>query len=122
MKSTIDWLDAAKQQHDLSDYAIAPLLGVTRSQLSRYRKGHDYLSDDAAIKLAELLGMDDPSLIIASAHAERAKSPAAKAFWERWAAVAAGVVFAVGLGASPAPASAANSAQNAANSVYYVKY
>lgn len=31
MKTTIDWLDAAKQQHDLSDYALAPLLGVTRS-------------------------------------------------------------------------------------------
>ena len=36
MKTTIDWLDAAKQQHDLSDYALAPLLGVTRSQLSRF--------------------------------------------------------------------------------------
>jgi transcriptional regulator with XRE-family HTH domain len=122
MKNTVEWLDAAKQQHGLSDYALAPLLGVSRSQMSNYRNGRDYLSDDAAIKLADLLGMEDPSLIIASAHAERAKSPAAKAFWERWAAVAAGVVFAVGLGASPTPASAANSAQNAANSVYYVKY
>lgn len=120
MKKSVDWLDAAKQQHGLSDYALAPLLGVSRSEMSNYRNGRAYLSDDVAIKLAELLGMDDPSLIIASAHAERAKSPAAKAFWERWAAVAASVVFAVGLGSSPSPSQAQTVKSEIGQSVYYV--
>lgn len=120
MKTTIDWLDAAKQQHALSDYALAPLLGVTRSQMSRYRNGHDYLSDDAALKLAALLGMQNPAPIIASAHAERAKTAEARGFWERWAAVAAGVLVAVGLTPTPSPAQASTGLETG-SSVYYVK-
>lgn len=117
--STTKWLDQAKEKLGLSDYALAPLLGVTRSQMSRYRNGHDYLSDDAAIKLAELLGLDNPAPVIASAHAERSKSDEVRAFWERLAGVAAGLVVAVGVvggpsqaearPASPSPASAASS-------------
>lgn len=97
MKTTIEWLDEAKAKHDLSDYALAPLLGVGRGQISRYRNGHDYLSDEAAIKLAELLGMKSPRAIIASAHAERAKSDDVRKFWERWAGVAASVMLGLSL-------------------------
>lgn len=85
MKSTIQWLDAAKQMHSLSDYALAPKLGVGRGQISRYRNGLDFLSDDAALKLAGLMGMDNAAEIIASAHAERAKSEDARAFWAQLA-------------------------------------
>lgn len=106
MLTTIEWLDRAKAKHSLSDYALAPLLGVGRGQISRYRNGHDYLSDDAAIKLAALLEMENPAPIIASAHAERAKTAEARGFWERWAAVAAGVVLAVGVAGAPSPAQA----------------
>lgn len=116
MRTSIQWLDLAKQKHGLSDYALAPRLGITKSQMSRYRTAADYLSDDAAIKLAALLEMDNPAPIIASAHAERAKTAEARGFWERWAAVAAGVVLAVGAVAAPSPAQASQ-----ADSVYYVK-
>lgn len=119
MKTTAQWLDAAKEKHSLSDYALAPKLGITRSQMSRYRNGADYLSDDAAMKLAELLEID-PAQIIASAHAERAKSEPARAFWMQWAerlgGVTAAAVIGVTLSASPAPVKAAG-----ADSVYYVK-
>lgn len=116
MRTTPEWLDLAKQKHGLSDYALAPMLGISRSEMSNYRKQRAYLSDDVAIKLAALLGMDNPAPIIASAHAERAKTAEARGFWERWAAVAAGVVLAVGAVAAPSPAQASQ-----ADSVYYVK-
>jgi transcriptional regulator with XRE-family HTH domain len=92
MKTTIDWLDAAKAKHGLSDYALAPLLGVSKAQMSRYRNGHDTLSDDVALKLADLLGMD-PKAIIGCAHAERAKTDGARKFWERFGATAGLVAF-----------------------------
>ena len=124
MKTTIQWLDAAKAKHSLSDYALAPKLGIGKGQMSRYRNGYDFLSDDVAIKLADLLGMESPAEIVASAHAERAKSDDVKAFWSAWAerlgGVAAGFLIAVGATA-PTPAPAAQS-QSADGSVYYVKY
>ncbi len=115
--STTRWLDRAKQKHGLSDYALAPLLGVSTAQMSRYRKGHDYLSDDAALKLAALLEMENAAPIIASAHADRAKTPEARGFWERWAAVAACAVVATTL-VAPSPANARSAG---GESVYYVK-
>lgn len=121
MKTTIQWLDAAKAKHSLSDYALAPKLGIGKGQMSRYRNGYDFLSDDVAIKLAELLGMDNPAEIIASAHAERAKSSEVREFWsalaERLGGIAAGVLIAVGVGV-PTPSTAASVV---ADSVYYVK-
>ena len=113
MKTTIQWLDAAKQKHSLSDYSLAPRLGVGRGQISRYRNGLDYLSDDAAFKLATLLEID-AAQIVASAHAERAKSGEARAFWMQWAerlgGVTAAFVVGVGLSSAPAPSQAAQSA------------
>lgn len=114
MKTTVQWLDEAKAKHQLSDYALAPKLGVGRGQISRYRNGADFLSDDAAFKLAELLEID-PAQIVASAHAERAKSTEAKAFWMQWAerlgsATAAAVVGVVLAGAPPSSQAAQRSA------------
>lgn len=123
MKSTIQWLDAAKQMHSLSDYALAPKLGISRSQMSKYRGGADFLSDDAAIKMAELLGLDDAGQIIASAHAERAKSEQSREFWaqlaDRLQGVAVSVLLAAGLagaGAFSPDAAAASRSQNQSNS------
>lgn len=82
---TTKWLDRAKEKLGLSDYALAPMLGLSRSQISNYRNGRDFLSDDAALKLANLLEMDSPAVIIASSHAERAKSDDARAFWSQLA-------------------------------------
>lgn len=117
MKTTIQWLDQAKAQHSLSDYSLAPKLGISRGQISRYRTGVDFLSDDAAIKLAALLGMESPAEIIASAHAERAKSEDVRAFWAQWADKLSGVAASIflasglvgGLAASPDAQSATRS-------------
>jgi predicted transcriptional regulator len=123
MKTTPEWLDAAKAKHGLSDYALAPKLGITRSQMSRYRNGADFLSDDAAIKMADLLGMDSPAEIIASAHAERAKSEDVRAFWAAWAeklgGVAATILVTAGMGGglmAPPDAQAAGRSQIPSNS------
>ncbi len=123
MKTTVQWLDTAKKLHSLSDYALAPKLGISKAQISRYRTGADFLSDDAAMKLAELLKIE-PAQIVASAHAERAKSEPARAFWIQWAERLGGVTAAVaiGVGLAGAPTqSDAKSAQKEASSVYYVK-
>lgn len=119
--STTRWIDKAKEKHGLSDYALAPHLGIGRGQMSRYRNGLDFLSDDAAIKLAALLEMDDPAPIIASAHAERAKTKEAKVFWERLAGVAATLCLAVGVVSVPSPAearTASPASQNAGSGMY----
>lgn len=108
MKTTIEWLDAAKQHCGLSDYALAPRLGLSRQQISRYRNGHDYLSEPAAVKLAELLGID-PLPILASAAAERTKSDDVRAVWTRYAEGLATFTGALVLGtvlSAPAPAHA----------------
>lgn len=117
MKTTIQWLDEAKKKHGLTDYAIAPKLGIGRGQVSKYRNGLDFLSDDAAIKLAALLDMESPAEIIASAHAERAKSEDVRAFWAQWAEKLSGVAASIflasglvgGLAASPDAQSATRS-------------
>lgn len=66
MKTTIEFLDELKAKHGgISDYAIAPMLGVTRGAVSKYRVGKDYLGDATAIRVAELLEID-PAIIIAA--------------------------------------------------------
>lgn len=79
---TIEFMDAIKRIHNVpSDYALAPMLGVTRSQISCYRNGKTHLGDDTALKVAELLGLD-PGYVAACAHAERAASEGARTMWE----------------------------------------
>ena len=121
MKSSVQWLDQAKAKHSLSVYALAPRLGIGRAQMSRYRNGLDFLSDDAAFKLAALLEID-PAQIIASAHAERAKSGEAKAFWMQWAERLSGVTAAVclGVGLSAAPPSSQASQTSVSQPTVYL--
>lgn len=81
MTSTVEFLDAVKARRGgISDYALAPILGITRAQVSKMRVGKDFLSDRTALKVAELLEME-PAAVVASAHAERAKTPEEKTFW-----------------------------------------
>lgn len=108
---TADFLDALRIRFQVpSDYALAPMLGVTRQQVSKYRLGKDSLSDEAAIYVAELLEID-PAFVLASCHAERAKADGQRAAWERIAArfAQAATVAAVAVGlAAPSPAPAAH--------------
>ena len=81
--NTVQLIDALRQRHKLpSDYAAAALLGLTRAQLSRYRNGKDFLGDEQALKVADLLGLE-PGYVLACMHAERSKAPAVRSTWER---------------------------------------
>ena len=128
MKTTIEYIDAVKAKTGAaSDYAVAPILGITRSAVSRYRNGHDFFSDEMALKVASILDID-PGLVVAAVHAERAKNDQEKAVWinifEKLGGMAAAVILGVALQA-PTPSQAApvldSSASNIPNSVYYVK-
>jgi len=120
MTSTVEFLDLVKARNGLpSDYALAPVLGITRSQVSRLRNRKDYFSDSTALRVAELLDVD-PLSVVSVAHAERAKSDAERNFWAGMARRAFGLAGAVVLGLSAVPPLPAQ-AQEAGNAVYYVK-
>lgn len=123
MNTTKDYLEAVKAKTGAaSDYALAPILGLTKQQISVYRNNKGFLGDETAIKVAEILEID-AAIVAAAVHAERAKSDQEKAMWtsmwEKLGGVAASLVVALALGSSPSPAQAAPG--GVANSVYYVK-
>lgn len=105
--STVDFLDALKARHDLkSDYALAKLLGTSRSVVSRYRTGTDTFGEEMALKVAALL--DTPAGYILSCIAEeRTKCPQVKAAWRKVAEALA--------------PTASGTAACQKHSVYYVK-
>jgi len=92
MKAT-EWIDrAAHKLNGASDYAIAKRIGCRPSALSRYRKRPASTMDDqAAIGIAEILGLD-PLQVIADQQAERAKNAKARDFWKQFAAAAAAIM------------------------------
>ena len=103
--NTIDYLQAVKTRLDItSDYALAKALHIGHSTICSYRAGRSRIDDDVALSIAEILGLH-PIQVIATANAERAKTPEQRARWS-------GVLekFSVGFNAlisgySPRPAS-----------------
>lgn len=82
MTTSSEFMDAIKQRHSIpSDYALAPVLGVTKQEISKLRNRKAFIGDTTALRVAELLSID-PAQVIASAHAERAKRPEERAVWE----------------------------------------
>lgn len=109
MKSctTVDFLDALKARHHLpSDYALAKILGITRSAVSCYRSGKVALGEEMALKVAELLETE-PGYVLARIAEERTKRPQVKAAWRKVAEALAPTAQGTG--------------QPVAPSVYYVK-
>lgn len=111
--NTNELLDMVKARYSLpSDYALAAKLGLTRSGISGYRNGRSKLGEDAALKVAHLLELDE-GYVLACMEAERSQSEAARSAWERLAdrlksgGVAAALLLLV---ATPAP-TPANAAQ-----------
>lgn len=120
MTTTTQYLDAVKSRTGAaSDYALAPIIGVTRAQISIYRKGSSFLGDETALKVAKILEIDS-GIVLAAVHAERAKGDGEKAAWkaifEKLGGLAASVVVGISL-SSPAPLQAAEKVVD----VYYVK-
>jgi len=88
MKKTVDFLDAVKATQGIeSDYALSPILGLSRAQLSRYRSGNDFMGDLVAMKVAELLKVD-PAYVIACLAAERAEAKGQSALAAVWMGLA----------------------------------
>lgn len=79
--NTIQYLDAAKKRLGVtSDYALSKALNITTQAVSNYRTGRSKMDDDVALSIAEILEVN-PLAVIASANAERAKTPEARARW-----------------------------------------
>ncbi|WP_034350347.1 helix-turn-helix domain-containing protein [Herbaspirillum sp. GW103] len=78
---TNDYLELVKRKLDLpSDYALAKVLGVTRSAISHMKMGKSGIGDETAVKVAELTGIPVARVLI-DVHLERSKAPEVKAAW-----------------------------------------
>ena len=119
----LDLLDEVKRRHNIAtDYQLAKVMGVSKQRLYQWRGGKAYADDSAALRLAELLDMDEGAAL-AVVHGSRAKDPTVAEAWNRLAsrlsgaapAVLAAVALAAMLSAAPSPAALG------ADSVYYVK-
>ncbi|QHE21187.1 hypothetical protein GS396_09915 [Stenotrophomonas maltophilia] len=129
MTAVNELLDNVKIRLNLaSDMALAERLTVTRSLVSRWRKGDTPLADERIAQICALAKLDGPTWI-AMIHAERATSATERALWrlmlDRMSAAAA-VVALVAL--SLPSLGNAKTAQNQAvssglltHSVYYVQ-
>lgn len=96
MKNTIQFLDAVMSRYALpSDYAMAKVLGITRSAVSRYRNHPEATFDDAtALKIAAALETD-PGYVFACMAAQRAKVEQVRRIWEELAKKLGGAAAAV---------------------------
>jgi len=106
-----------------SDYALAKILGITRSGLSKYRNNKTQMDDSVCLKVASILEIE-PMIVISAMHAERARSEKEKAVWtalfEKLGGMAASVLIATTIFSTPAPVKASEQATSY-NNVYYVK-
>jgi hypothetical protein len=85
MKTTLQYLDELKRAAGVeSDYAVAKLLRITNSAVSRWRTLNITFDTKVATKVARILNVD-PMEIIAAAQFERSKDDESRAFWrEEW--------------------------------------
>lgn len=82
--NTIEYLDAVKRKLGISsDYALAKALRIGQPAIIGYRAGRTTINDDTALAIADILGVH-PLQVIATANAERAKTPEQR---ERWSGV-----------------------------------
>lgn len=122
MHTTTEFLDEAKTRLNLpSDYALSKALGTTKQAISNYRNGKTSFDDTTALKVAELLKVD-PAVVVAAAHAERARMPAEKAMWqsiyERLSKGLAVVLVGVGLAGGGAPGTSHAASSDGVKSLY----
>lgn len=83
MNTTNMVLDRLQKELDLpSGYAIAKVLGVTKTAIYDYRGNKRNLSDEVAKKAAKLLKMDEFELLC-NLRKDRASSDFEKEVWER---------------------------------------
>lgn len=128
MKTTCDYLDAvAVRLGGASDYRVAMTLGISPQAICNWRKGRDSIGDDAAIKVAEILGID-PAEILLSSYAAKSKNAMARVALENAIRKLGGAAAALALSvlalfsSSDVSAATMPTAQNqVGDSLYYVK-
>lgn len=97
MRASIALIDKARSLCEPpTDYQLAKRLGINHATLSRCRHRGGTLDNEAASKLADLLGQDRYT-VIAVMEVERAKTPQKKAFWEQQLPRVMPVVAALGI-------------------------
>ena len=81
-KTTIHLLDRlATHLGHASDYRIARELGVSRASVSKWRVGKTGMSDDMAVRVAEVVG-EDPAYVLALIHGEATENAAVRrVYW-----------------------------------------
>lgn len=79
--NTIEYLDAVKAKRGISsDYALAKALQIGQSAIIGYRARRRIIDDEVSLSIAQILEIN-PLEVIATANAERAKTPEMKARW-----------------------------------------
>jgi plasmid maintenance system antidote protein VapI len=105
-------LDKAKSRANLaSDYALAKAIGITAGNLSNIRKGRTHPSNEQAVQIATLAGLDEMQ-VIAEIELRTANTPKKKEFWTHYiesrglTACITLTALAVTIAITPEPASA----------------
>lgn len=82
MSVSAEVIDALKAARDgLSDYATAPLLGVSQQMISQIRNNRSHLSPEKVLLACELAGIDSVEWLL-KYHRERAKCDKEKAVFD----------------------------------------
>lgn len=77
-------LDRAKERANLSsDYALAKAIGIPTGNITNIRKGRAHPSNEVAVQLATLAGLDEMR-VIAEIELRTAKNEKKKAFWTHY--------------------------------------
>lgn len=77
-------LDQAKNRANIpSDYALAKVLGISNGIVASWRKGKRHPSNEEAVKLATLAGLDEMR-VIAEIELRTANSEKKKEFWKHY--------------------------------------
>ncbi len=95
MKTTREIVAAVRDLYG-SDSKAAPAVGVSQNSFTEWRNGTAFPSDDYAIKLAELVRLDE-RYVVAIVRRDRAKSDRVRKVWNKIAEGFAAVAFTVGV-------------------------
>lgn len=80
----IELLDEAKKRANLpSDYALSKATGIPQNIISRWKNGKRHPSNEEAVKLAALAGLDEMR-VIAEIELRTANTPKKKEFWQQY--------------------------------------
>lgn len=79
-----DLLDKAKTKANIgSDYALAKVLGIHTGTIANWRKEKSHPSNEEAVKLATLAGLDEMD-VIAEIELRTAKTEKKREFWKHY--------------------------------------